>query len=145
MYSLEDKFHVLKEDILENLEEKELELINKLSTLRSPPEKEWEDYLCYGGFPISIHLNEFDIHRKTYEMIQRIIEKDINHYRSFRKDTTRVIFRILTFLALQKPGELSEANKRYKSNYGILVSNRSQIIEKEGNMIQIPLTTFSFI
>ncbi|MDI6701719.1 ATP-binding protein [Methanothermobacter wolfeii] len=258
--------------------EKELELINKLSTLRSPPEKEWEDYLCYGGFPISIHLNEFDIHRKTYEMIQRIIEKDINHYRSFRKDTTRVIFRILTFLALQKPGELSEAKlaskldvssslvnsildilekthlifhvdphgtagkavrkprkyyflspsikaslnfilgryapekneflgplaenlvassffkmkeigilngilypadpgsvdfllsradgeiipvevgvgrkskgqlkkaiKRYKSNYGILVSNRSQIIEKEGNMIQIPLTTFSFI
>lgn len=42
-------------------------------------------------------------------------------------------------------GQLKKAIKRYKSNYGILVSNRSQIIEKEGNVIQIPLTTFSFI
>ncbi|MGJ7029178.1 MULTISPECIES: hypothetical protein [Methanothermobacter] len=42
-------------------------------------------------------------------------------------------------------GQLKKAIKRYKSNYGILVSKRSQIIEKEGNVIQIPLTTFSFI
>ncbi|MCL2687748.1 MAG: AAA family ATPase [Methanobrevibacter sp.] len=87
---------------------KEKIINRKLSKLRTPPKKEWENYLCYGGFPLSIYLNEFDVHEKTYKMIERIIEKDVSHYRSVRKETKSTIFKIIIFLSLQKPGEISE-------------------------------------
>lgn len=77
---------------------KEKEMIDKLSLLKSLTEKEWENYLCYGGFPMSIYLNEAEIHEKTYNMVERVIEKDVSYYQSIKEETKNTIFKIIMFL-----------------------------------------------
>lgn len=41
--------------------------------------------------------------------------------------------------------QVKKAISRYNSDYGIIVSNRSSRIQKEDNIISIPLSTFSFM
>lgn len=41
--------------------------------------------------------------------------------------------------------QVKKTNSNYKSEYGILISNRTERIEKEDDVICIPLKTFSFI
>jgi predicted AAA+ superfamily ATPase len=102
-----------------------------LSKLKTPPIKEWENYLCYGGFQISIYLNEIDINEKTYNMIERIIEKDVTHYKSIRNGTKSIIFKIITFLALQKPGELSKVKLAKKIGVSSsIIQEMLDILEK---------------
>ena len=116
---------------IDEASKKEIELISMTPNLKTPLRKEWESYLCYGGFPISINLNEFDIHQRTYNMIERIIEKDVLHYQSFRKDTKSTIFKIITFLSLQKLGELSEKNLASKlAVSSSVIHNILNILEK---------------
>lgn len=93
---------------IEKASQKENQLMKRTLGLKEPPEKEWEDYLCCGGFPFGIHLDDRDIHEKTFNMLDRVIEKDVSLIRSFRSDTRSAIFRVLMFLAMQKPGETSE-------------------------------------
>ena len=90
------------------LEEKENQIMTELLKLTNPLDKEWERYLSLGGFPLSLYLDDFDIQERTFNMVERVVEKDLSTIRSFRSQTRNVIFRILMFLALQKPGEVSE-------------------------------------
>lgn len=41
--------------------------------------------------------------------------------------------------------QITKATRKYKSNHGILISNRTSKIRKEGKIILIPISTFSFI
>ncbi len=41
--------------------------------------------------------------------------------------------------------QITKAINKYKSEYGIIISNRTSKIKKEGKVIFIPITTFSFI
>jgi hypothetical protein len=41
--------------------------------------------------------------------------------------------------------QIAKAINRYKSEHGIVISNRTSKIKKEGTIIFIPLVTFSFI
>ncbi|MDZ4172817.1 MAG: AAA family ATPase, partial [Methanobacteriaceae archaeon] len=100
--------HLIFTGDVTSIQEKENQIMKELLKLPHPLEKEWEKYLCCGGFPLSIYLDEFDIQEKTFNMVERVIEKDVSSIRSFRSGTKNVIFRILMFLALQKPGEISE-------------------------------------
>jgi predicted AAA+ superfamily ATPase len=86
----------------------EMELLSKFSQFKTPPKKEWEHYLCCGGFPLSIDLEEFDIHEKTFNMIERVIDKDVTHYQLMQNGTKSNIFKIITYLTIQNPGEISE-------------------------------------
>lgn len=109
----------------------ENELMKKTLRLTSPLEKEWENYLCCGGFPFGINLNNYDIHEKTFNMLDRVIEKDVSLIRSFRSDTKSSIFRILMYLAIQKAGETSEG--KLANDIGIssaLVKDILSILEK---------------
>lgn len=110
---------------------KENELMKKMLTLDRPVEKEWENYLCCGGFPFGIHLENHEIHEKTFAMLDRVIEKDVSLIRSFRSESRSAISRILTFLALQKAGETSEG--KLANDVGIssaLVKDILSILEK---------------
>lgn len=116
---------------IEDASKKENELIRKMLKLDRSLEKEWENYLCCGGFPFAINLDNRDIHEKTFSMIDRIIEKDVSLIRSFRSGSRSSIFRTLMFLALQKPGETSEG--KLASDIGIsssLVKDILSILEK---------------
>ena len=89
---------------------KETELITSVSTLKKPLMKEFEYFLSYGGFPLSLNLNEINAHRRIYELIDRVVENDVRHYKAYNGNTKQVIFNILSFMATQKPGGLSVNN-----------------------------------
>ena len=116
---------------IEDAIKKENELMKKMLKLNRSIEREWEDYLCCGGFPFGIPLNNYEIHEKTFNMLDRVIEKDVSLIRSFRTNTRSSIFRILMFLALQKAGETSEG--KLANDIGIssaLVKDILSILEK---------------
>ena len=88
---------------------KENELTKKLMNIGKPIEKEWEDFVCYKGFPFTLNMSQVEAHEKIFNMIDRVIEKDIFSIQSFNTDTRNTISRILSFLALQFPGGTSDA------------------------------------
>ena len=88
---------------------KENELAKKLMTIGKLIDKEWEDFVCYKGFPFTLSMTQPEAHEKIFSMIDRVIEKDIFSIRSFNTETRNTISRILSFLALQFPGGTSDA------------------------------------
>lgn len=98
-----------KEAIVEYASSKEDELTKKILKIERPIEKEWEDFVCYKGFPFTLNMSQIEAHEKIFSMIDRVIEKDIFSIQSFNTETRNVISRILTFLALQSPGGTSDA------------------------------------
>ncbi len=109
---------------IENASKKETDLLMSTSVLKKPLNKEFEYFLSYGGLPLSLNLNEINTHRRIYEIIERVIENDVRHYKSYNGNTKQVIFNMLSFMATQKPGGLS-VNNLSKD----IASSRSNIIE----------------
>jgi len=101
---------------IEKALKKEREIINKLN-LNRPYDQVWKSYLLTGGFPNSITTKEIDIYSKTYRIISRVVEEDLPHYKEYKNGTIKSIYEILRYLALQKPGELSES--KLASSLGI--------------------------
>lgn len=106
------------------ISKKETELLNYTASIGKPLIKEWEHFLCYGGFPLSLHQDDINAHRKIFEVVKRVIDKDVRQYKAFNGNTKKVLFNILSFLATQKPGGLS-VNKLAKN----LSTSRSNVID----------------
>ena len=94
---------------VENASSKENELTKKILKLGKLIDKEWEDFVCYKGFPFTLNMGQVEAHEKIFSMIDRVIEKDVFSIRSFNTETRNTISRILSFLALQFPGGTSDA------------------------------------
>ena len=105
----------------------EKKFISSMPTLDSTLDKEWQNYLSYGGFPENIYLSKSDSHVRIYEMVERVVEKDVYHFLSYNNGTKAKIFQILTFMALQKPGELS--NTKLAKSIGISSSRVNSILK----------------
>lgn len=86
--------------------------------------KEFEYFLSYGGFPLNFNLDEIASHRRIFEVVRRVIEKDVRHYKAFNGNTENVLFSILSFLATQKPGTVSV--NRMAKNIG---TSRGNVID----------------
>lgn len=93
---------------LKAVSKNENEIRKKLLKLRRPIQTEWEDFLCCKGFPFGLYLDDVEIYEKTFNMVERVIEKDVFSLNSFHTETKSTISRILMFLALQKPGATSD-------------------------------------
>ena len=107
--------------------QKETELLNHTIPIGKPLIKEWEHFLCYGGFPLSLNQDDINAHRKIYEAVKRVIDKDVRQYKAFNGNTKKVLLNILSFLATQKPGGLS-VNKLSK-NLSTSRSNVTDLLE----------------
>ncbi|MBU2576770.1 MAG: AAA family ATPase [Nanoarchaeota archaeon] len=119
------------ETIFELASSKENELTKKILKIERPIEKEWEDFVCYKGFPFTLNMSQIEAHEKIFSMIDRVIEKDIFSIQSFNTDTRNMISRILTFLALQSPGGTSDS--KLSERLGIsptLVRSILDVLEK---------------
>lgn len=99
---------------LEKARENWRELKRKSLNLGRPLEREFEQFIYSGGFPFGIKQDEKDTYEKIFGMIDRIIEKDIFTLQSFNTDTRNTIARIIYYLALQHPGETSDAKLSQK-------------------------------
>lgn len=84
--------------------------------LERSPLKEWEDYLTCGGFPFGLKSSPTEIYTKLFDMINRVIERDVYTLKNFTAETRSTISRVITFLSMQKPGGTSDSKlaKRLK-------------------------------
>ncbi len=87
----------------------ENEMRKKMLKMTRPIEKEWEDFICCRGFPFGLHASQIEVYERIFSMVDRVIEKDVFSLQSFNTETRNTISRVLTFLALQKPGGTSDA------------------------------------
>lgn len=118
-------------EAIEFASSKENELIKKILKIERPIGREWEDFVCYKGFPFTLNMSQIEAHEKIFSMIDRVIEKDIFSIQSFNTETRNTISRILTFLALQSPGGTSDA--KLSERLGIsptLIRNILDVLEK---------------
>ncbi len=125
-------FHSNDDLFVENAILKETELIKKLLSLkiRKPIEEEWNDFVCFNGFPFTLNITQTESHEKIYDMVERVVEKDVFSIHSFNINTRNIVFRILSFLALQPPGGTSDAKlSKYLGVSPTLVQNILNAIE----------------
>ncbi len=87
----------------------ETEMKKRMLKLKRSPLKEWEDYLSYGGFPFGFKTNQTEIYNKIFDIVDRVIEKDVYSLKNFTSETRSTISRVLTFLSMQKPGGTSDS------------------------------------
>ena len=80
-----------------------------LLKLNRPVRKEWEEFLYWGGFPFALRLDQSEMYERIFSMVNRIVDKDVFSLKSFNTETRSTISRVITFLAMQKPGETSDA------------------------------------
>ena len=66
--------------------EKDLKL-NVFMNIKRDIQKEWEDYIQYGGLPFSFNREDNEIIQLTIDMKNRIIEKDLDLFGSFTSST----------------------------------------------------------
>jgi len=71
--------------------------------------KEFEFFLMRGGFPFALTTEEKSTYERINGMLDRVVEKDILSLKSFSSETRNLITRIIYFLAIQKPGGVSDA------------------------------------
>ncbi len=86
--------------------EKDLKL-NVFMNIKRDIQKEWEDYIQYGGLPFSFNREDNEIIQLTIDMKNRIIEKDLDLFGSFTSSTRLNAYQLLNIIALQKPSEIS--------------------------------------
>lgn len=117
--------------ILEKLSKNEIELKKKTLKLKKTLENEWIDFLSHRGFPFGLYMNQIEVHERVFNMVNRVIEKDVFSVQSFSTETRNTIARVLTFLALQKPGGTSDTKlaERIKTSPA-LIRNILEVLEK---------------
>lgn len=106
--SLRDLIFKGDESSLGNASKKENEMRKNLLKLGRPVDKEWEDFLFCRDFPFGLNMDRTEVYERIFSMVNRVIEKDVFSLQSFNTETRTTISRIITFLALQDPGETSD-------------------------------------
>jgi hypothetical protein len=116
---------------VEQASQKESELLSMTSPIGKPLMKEFEYFMSYGGFPLNFNLDEINTHKRIFEVVKRVLEKDVRHYKSFNGNTKNVLFNILSFLATQKPGGISinSLSKNIGASRGSII-DLLEILEK---------------
>lgn len=130
-WSIRDLIFNFNEETLKNMQSKENDLTKKLIMLNKPIDKEWDNFVCCKGFPFGLEMPQIEIHERLFSMVDKVIEKDVFSLQSFNTESRNTIKRILSFLALQKPGGTSDAKlseRLGKSPTGI--RNILEVLEK---------------
>ncbi|NYB26508.1 MAG: ATP-binding protein [Methanobacteriaceae archaeon] len=96
-------------DSIRKMVEIENELLKKSTKLSKSLKKEWENYLCCGGFPFGLNLDDVKLYEGIFDMVEKVIQKDVFVLQSFKTETSSTILNIILFLALQKSGTTSQA------------------------------------
>ncbi|GAA5818173.1 MAG: ATP-binding protein [Methanobrevibacter sp. CfCl-M3] len=78
-----------------------------LLSLENNPKIEFETFLKSYGFPLSLENDEEESYEKIITVIESIIEKDLPSIKPYFTPTKKNIWKIIDYLALQKPGGTS--------------------------------------
>ena len=111
---------------IENAQIKEEQIENDLINMTDYDINDWEDYMKYGAFPTTLNRKfHDDITSELWSVISRIITQDMTNVFDLHKNTQNNIYRVLTFLASQKPGEISQG--KISKQMGLSKSNVNSI------------------
>ena len=84
-----------------------------LINLKNYSTTDWNEYLTYGGFPTSLfEYNHKIICKNITDMIEKVISHDMGSIESINSEIQTHANRLLRFLALQKPGDISQEKMR---------------------------------
>ena len=109
----------------------EQNIIKSIPTIENYDLNEWDEYLQFGGFPSSFYQNNNISSKKLIDTINRVISVDMVNLGNISYNTQNNTFRLLYFLALQKPGEISHgAIAEHLECHTNSVKNIIDILEK---------------
>lgn len=104
----------------------EIEIRKTLNNLNNDPNIEFEKFLLSYGFPFALILNQSENYQKISDIINRIITTDVTSLKNFNNTTNLNISRIITYLALEKPGGTS--NVKLANNLDISPKSVNDIL-----------------
>lgn len=119
----------------------ERKIQESMINLDNDPDIEFKKFLTQHSFPFSLKIQDFQIHEKTINNINRIIEKDIPSLKTFNTSTNDTISRIVTYIAMQKPGGTS--NVKLAQMLGVspnTINNILNVLEK--TQLLFPITAY---
>jgi len=105
--SLENMIYYGEDKYIEKSMELEKETQKQLIHLDNYPKIEFNKFLKSYGFPSTLKFTDKDAYDEINLIVDNIIEKDINSVKSFNSSTKDNINRIIIYLALSKPGSVS--------------------------------------
>lgn len=80
-----------------------------LIELDNDSELEFKKYLHSQSFPYALNIPEIVTHRQTNNMVERIVQEDLKQFASFNNGTNTSILRLISYLAVKKPGTTSSS------------------------------------
>ena len=96
---------------INNVLSSEFKANNLLTNCLDYSSTDWEEYFKFGGFPILFDKKSHrEICEDLVEITQRVITKDMPQIKELSSENQSNAKRILRYLALQQPGELTQAN-----------------------------------
>lgn len=117
---------------MENAIECERHINSSLYNIEGYTDNEWDNFLQYGGFPISFYdRNQNIIAEKLKDIVKKVVISDMNNISSVSNESQVNSVRLLNFLALQKPGDVSQ-NKiaNYLDASPTTIKNLLDLLEK---------------
>jgi len=79
----------------------------QMFSLNNYPKIEFNKFLKTYGFPSTLKYSDKEAYEDINLIVENIIEKDINAVTSFTSDTIENVSRIVTYIALARPGSIS--------------------------------------
>ena len=122
---------IFKADV-EKAMEYEREINSNLYNIEGFSDNEWDNFLEYGGFPMSFYEKNLNYtSSRLKDIVRKVVGSDMNNIRSISPETQVNSIRLLNFLALQKPGDVSQ-NKiaNYLDTSSSNIKNILDVLEK---------------
>ncbi len=89
--------------------EKEFKIQSDLADREDYALNDWDNYFKYGAFPSTLNKkHKSDIQFELWSIISKIISQDMTSEYNFTNNLKNYAYRILIFLASQKPGDVSQ-------------------------------------
>jgi predicted AAA+ superfamily ATPase len=135
-YNLENITESLTQLIFSGNTAKAIEAEKKINSsiynINGYTENEWDNFLMYGGFPLSFfEKNSRNIAERLEAVVKKVILTDMNNIGSISADSQVNSIRLLNYLALQQPGEISQNNiAKYLNCSSTTIKNILDILEK---------------
>ena len=117
---------------VEKAMEYEREINSSIYNIEGFSDNEWNDFLHYGGFPLSFYDKNLNYtSSRLKDIVRKVVMSDMNTIGSISSESQINTIRLLNFLALQKPGDVSQ-NKiaNYLDTSSSNIKNILDVLEK---------------
>lgn len=110
----------------------EYEINTKLTNTLDYTYDDWNNYFKFGGFPTLFYINNMhEQQMRLTDIIYKIIYNDLPNIRNFTTENQTNVFRLLSFLALQRSNDISyEKISKHLQTSKVNVKNILDTLEK---------------